>query len=80
MSTKKTDKMLGHEFVLKCYQLQQIENGCESIHISPLVRNTLSTRHVLFTLLGGRAGGFFSQKTTLISLGGAIWGWRVHGR
>ena len=27
MSTKKTDKMLGHEFVLKCYHLQQIENG-----------------------------------------------------
>ena len=27
MSTEKTDKMLGHEFVLKCYQLQQIENG-----------------------------------------------------
>ena len=37
MSTKKTDKMLGHEFVLKFYQLQQIESGCISVHVSPLV-------------------------------------------
>lgn len=62
MSTKKSDKMLGHEFVFKCYQLQQIENGCLSIHISPLVRNTLSTGHVLFTLLGGCASGFLSHS------------------
>ena len=53
MSTEKTDKMLGHEFVLKFYQLQQIENGCISVHVSPLVRNTLPTGHGLFPLLGG---------------------------
>ena len=45
--------MLGHEFVLKFYQLQQIEHGCISVHVNPLVRNTLPTGHGLFPLPGG---------------------------